>query len=70
MQRGPLQSAPFWRRLYSMLVGKSRLKAYLILIRSSICQWSPTETTELAAIMPLAATAGMPMPGKVLSPHM
>lgn len=35
----------------------------------SIRIWSQTETRLLAAIVPEAATAGTPMPGKVESPH-
>ena len=36
---------------------------------SNSFQWSKTLTSVLAAICPLAATAGTPMPGKVLSPQ-
>ena len=38
-------------------------------ISSSILRWSQTGMTVLAAIKPLPATAGTPMPGKVESPH-
>ena len=36
---------------------------------SSSLQWSHTLTRLLAAIWPLAATAGTPIPGKVESPQ-
>jgi hypothetical protein len=34
-----------------------------------MARWLHTGTSELAAIMPLAAAAGTPMPGMQLSPH-
>mmetsp|Transcript_7611 Transcript_7611/g.15830 ORF Transcript_7611/g.15830 Transcript_7611/m.15830 type:complete len:317 (+) Transcript_7611:65-1015(+) len=39
------------------------------LILSSIFQWSATDTIVLAQIIPEAATAGIPIPGKVESPQ-
>ena len=57
------------RRPTVIRVGRSHRVRYAIRILSSIFQCSATETTELAAISPLAATAGMPMPGKVESPQ-
>jgi hypothetical protein len=36
---------------------------------SSSCKWSHTGDKLLAAIIPLAAAAGTPIPGMQLSPH-
>ena len=57
-----------------IVLGEPRLHAHTgqtaqVPILSSMPRWSHTGTSVLAAIAPLAATAGTPMPGKVESPQ-
>jgi hypothetical protein len=60
-------------RYVSILATKFLFRSYCKILalrdrlNSLLCSLIPTN--ELAAIVPDAATPGIPMPGKVLSPH-